>query len=141
MSKFETGEKSNLKNYSVNRRNMLLGGTTLAAASALGSAASVQKAQAQPVPSGERPNIIVIMGDDIGWSNIGVYNQGIMAGRTPNLDRMASEGMRFTDFDAMEDPFHRNYPPTLLNTVGPRNLVHCVATDVDDPTVDPRWGR
>ena len=43
--------------------------------------------------------------------------------------------------DAMEDPFHRNYPPTLLNTVGPRNLVHCVATDVDDPTVDPRWGR
>ena len=38
-----------------------------------------------------QPNIIFIMGDDIGWSNIGVYNQGIMAGRTPNLDRMASE--------------------------------------------------
>ena len=31
------------------------------------------------------PNILVIMGDDIGWSNIGVYNQGMMAGRTPNL--------------------------------------------------------
>ena len=43
-----------------------------------------------------RPNIIVVMGDDIGWSNIGVYNQGIMAGRTPNLDRLANEGMRFT---------------------------------------------
>jgi Sulfatase len=41
----------------------------------------------------------------------------------------------------MEDPFHRNYPPALLNRVGPRNLVHCVATDVDDPTVDPRWGK
>ena len=46
------------------------------------------------------PNIIVIMGDDIGWSNIGVYNQGIMAGRTPNLDRLADEGMRFTDYYA-----------------------------------------
>jgi arylsulfatase len=54
-------------------------------------------AQAQ---SQQRPNIIFIMGDDIGWSNIGVYNQGIMAGRTPNLDRMASEGMRFTDYYA-----------------------------------------
>ncbi len=38
------------------------------------------------------------MGDDIGWSNIGVYNQGMMAGRTPNLDSLANEGMRFTDF-------------------------------------------
>jgi arylsulfatase A-like enzyme len=60
----------------------------------------IEKAQAQPAPSGQQPNIIVIMGDDIGWSNIGVYNQGIMAGRTPNLDRMASEGMRFTDYYA-----------------------------------------
>jgi len=75
-------------------------GTTLAVASALGSATSIEKAQAQPAPSGQQPNIIVIMGDDIGWSNIGVYNQGIMAGRTPNLDRMASEGMRFTDYYA-----------------------------------------
>jgi len=48
----------------------------------------------------QKPNIIVIMADDIGWSNIGVYNQGIMAGRTPNLDRLATEGMRFTDYYA-----------------------------------------
>ncbi len=48
----------------------------------------------------EKPNIFVIMGDDIGWSNIGVYNQGIMAGRTPNLDRLAAEGMYFTDYYA-----------------------------------------
>ena len=48
----------------------------------------------------QRPNIIFIMGDDIGWSNIGVYNQGIMAGRTPNLDRLGNEGMRFTDYYA-----------------------------------------
>ena len=48
----------------------------------------------------KKPNIIFIMGDDVGWSNIGVYNQGIMAGRTPNLDKLASEGMRFTDYYA-----------------------------------------
>jgi arylsulfatase A-like enzyme len=48
----------------------------------------------------QRPNIIFIMGDDIGWANIGVYNQGIMAGRTPNLDQLASQGMRFTDYYA-----------------------------------------
>src|SRR5262249_59797859 len=48
----------------------------------------------------QRPNIVFIMGDDIGWSNIGVYNQGIMAGRTPNLDQLASEGMRVTHYYA-----------------------------------------
>ena len=48
----------------------------------------------------QKPNILVIMGDDVGWSNIGVYNQGIMSGRTPNLDRLANEGMRFTDYYA-----------------------------------------
>ena len=47
-----------------------------------------------------QPNIIFIMGDDIGWFNIGAYHQGIMAGRTPNLDRLAAEGMRFTDYYA-----------------------------------------
>ena len=191
----------------------------LAAAMTAGTSASAQQQD-------QRPNILVIMGDDIGWSNLGVYNQGIMAGRTPNLDRLASEGMRFTDYyaeasctagranfitgelpirtglttvgqagatigipaqaptiatalksmgyatgqfgknhlgdrneflptvhgfdefwgylyhlDAMEDPFHRNYPPALLNRVGPRNLLNTFATDVDDPTVDPRWGK
>jgi arylsulfatase A-like enzyme len=173
-----------------------------------------------------KPNIILIMGDDIGWSNIGVYNQGIMAGRTPNLDALASQGMRFTDYyaeasctagranfitgeiplrtglttvgqagsstgmpdqaptiatalkamgyatgqfgknhlgdlnkflptvhgfdeffgylyhlDAMEDHCHRNYPTALQATVGARNMVHSWATDVDDPTVQPRWGK
>jgi arylsulfatase len=48
----------------------------------------------------QRPNIIVIMGDDIGWFNIGAYHQGMMASRTPNLDRLAAEGMRFTDYYA-----------------------------------------
>ncbi|HEV7730695.1 MAG TPA: arylsulfatase [Candidatus Binatia bacterium] len=48
----------------------------------------------------DKPNIVFIMGDDIGWFNIGAYNQGIMATRTPNLDRIAAEGMRFTDYYA-----------------------------------------
>ena len=47
-----------------------------------------------------KPNIVVIMGDDIGWFNVGAYHQGIMSGRTPNLDKLASEGMRFTDYYA-----------------------------------------
>src|SRR5215472_3450488 len=214
--------ESNSTDHAVSRRNLLLAGTTLAAASAVGSAAAIKTAQAQQ----QRPNIVVIMADDIGWSNIGVYNQGIMAGRTPNLDRLASGGMRFTDYyaeasctagranfitgelpirtglttvgqagsslgipdeavtiatvlksrgyatgqfgknhlgdlnkflptvhgfdeffgylyhlDAMEDPCHPNYPPAARETVGPRNMVHSWATDVDDTTVQPRWGK
>src|SRR5215813_10915318 len=47
-----------------------------------------------------KPNIIMIMADDVGWFNIGAYHQGMMASRTPNLDRLAAEGMRFTDYYA-----------------------------------------
>ena len=43
--------------------------------------------------------------------------------------------------DAMEDPAHPNYPQNLLNVVGPRNMVHSWATDTDDPTEMPRWGK
>ncbi|MDB5593827.1 MAG: arylsulfatase [Hyphomicrobiales bacterium] len=173
-----------------------------------------------------KPNILVIMGDDIGMWNIGAYNRGMMAGRTPNLDQIAKEGMLFTDYyaeasctagranfitgqlpirtgmttvgqagasvglpaeavttatvlksmgyatgqfgknhlgdkneflptvhgfdeffgylyhlDAMEDPAHPNYPQNLLNVVGPRNMIHSWATDRDDPTEVPRWGK
>ena len=166
------------------------------------------------------------MGDDIGIWNIGAYHRGMMAGRTPNLDQLAAEGMIFTDYyaeasctagranfitgelpirtglttvgqagspigmpaaaptiatalksmgyatgqfgknhlgdlneflptvhgfdefygylyhlDAMEDPCHVNYPQQLKATVGPRNIVHSWATNVDDATVQPRWGK
>ena len=53
---------------------------------------------APAVAQQKQPNILFIMGDDIGWFNIGAYHQGIMSGKTPNLDRLASEGMRFTDY-------------------------------------------
>src|SRR6478609_8092126 len=175
-----------------------------------------------------RPNILVIMGDDVGWFNIGAYHQGIMSGKTPNLDRLASEGMRFTDYyaeasctagranfitgelpirtglttvgqagadvgipaeaatlasalkaqgyatgqfgknhlgdlnkylptvhgfdeffgylyhlDAMSDPYWFSFPvdEDYYNKYGPRSLVHCYATDTDDATEMPRWGR
>src|SRR5512134_1973114 len=46
------------------------------------------------------PNILVIMGDDVGWFNIGAYHRGMMAGKTPNLDKLAAEGMMFTAYYA-----------------------------------------
>jgi len=48
----------------------------------------------------EQPNIIVIMGDDIGMWNIGAYHRGLMAGTTPNIDQLAAEGAIFTDYYA-----------------------------------------
>jgi arylsulfatase A-like enzyme len=176
--------------------------------------------------SAKKPNIVFIMGDDVGWFNIGAYHRGMMAGKTPHLDRLAGQGMMFTDYyaeasctagranfitgqlpirtgmttvgqagsaiglpaqaptiatalkslgyatgqfgknhlgdlnqflptvhgfdeffgylyhlDAMEDPSHPNYPPELKDKVGPRNMVHSWASERDDPTEQPRWGK
>src|ERR1700744_4757284 len=85
------------------RRDLLLSGSSLVAAAALSAVGLTSPAQAQQpatAPAGQKPNIVVVMGDDIGWFNIGAYHQGIMAGRTPNLDKLAAEGMRFTDYYA-----------------------------------------
>jgi arylsulfatase len=86
----------------VNRRNILLGGTTLAAISAVGSGVPVQMAQAQQRPAspttGRPPNILVIWGDDIGMWNISHNNRGMMGYMTPNIDRIAREGLSFTDY-------------------------------------------
>jgi len=49
---------------------------------------------------GRQPNIIVIMGDDIGWKNVRAYHQGLMYSTTPNLDKVAAEGMWSTDYYA-----------------------------------------
>ena len=46
------------------------------------------------------PNILFIMGDDVGWFNTGAYHRGMMSGRTPNLDRLAAQGMMCTDYYA-----------------------------------------
>ena len=45
-----------------------------------------------------KPNILVIMGDDIGITNISKYSHGLMGFKTPNIDRIANEGMMFTDY-------------------------------------------
>jgi arylsulfatase len=76
------------------RKIKYYGLSLLIAGAALLSAVVPAQAQAK------RPNIVVIMGDDIGWFNIGAYHQGMMAGRTPHLDKLAKEGMRFTDYYA-----------------------------------------
>src|SRR5262245_1058426 len=98
-SKAVSGETSEpLKGASskgtLNRRNILLAGTAIAATSALASAVTTQSVRAQqtpPVASGRRPNILVIFGDDIGTWNVSAYCNGMM-GWTPNIDRVGKEG-------------------------------------------------
>jgi len=214
----------------LNRRNVLLGSTTLAAASALSSAAPIGTAQAQqPVAAnGRKPNILFIMGDDIGWFNISAYNLGVMGYRTPNIDRIGREGAIFTDWygqqsctagraafitgqspirtgltkvglpgapqglgpldpsiadvmktfgyatgqfgknhlgdrneylptvhgfdeffgnlyhlNAEEEPQNVDYPksPAFRTKYGPRGVLKTKASDKDDPTIDPAFGR
>src|SRR5439155_11142647 len=89
-----TNPKPNNKKPKMKRNLIHNGLSLLMATSALLSA--VAPAQAQD----KKPNIVFIMGDDIGMWNIGDYHCGMMAGRTPNLDRLAKEGMLFTDYYA-----------------------------------------
>src|SRR5215468_11972629 len=88
-------KKSSSGDQALSRRDLLLASTTLAAASAVGSG-TAKTAQAQQQSVGRRPNILVIFGDDIGMWNVGAYCNGMM-GRTPNIDRIAKEGILFTD--------------------------------------------
>ncbi|WP_414650688.1 arylsulfatase [Ensifer sp.] len=83
----------------VSRRDLLLSGTIFAAASLVASGASVSPAKAQQSTSssGKPPNILVIFGDDIGIPQVSAYTMGLMGYRTPNIDRIASEGAIFTD--------------------------------------------
>ena len=176
----------------------------------------------------KKPNILVIMGDDIGWFNPSCYNSGMMGYRTPNIDRIANEGARFTDWyaqqsctagraafitgqspirtgltkvglpgadiglnpkdpsvadfmknfgyatgqfgknhlgdlnkflptvhgfdeffgnlyhlNAEEEPENPDYPksPEFRKKFGPRGVMHTYATDTDDATVDPKFGK
>jgi arylsulfatase A-like enzyme len=54
---------------------------------------------AQP---GQKPNILFIMGDDIGWMQPSIYHRGLMVGETPNIDRIGNEGAMFVDYVAMQ---------------------------------------
>ena len=52
--------------------------------------------------AGKKPNVLVLWGDDIGWYNISHNNRGVMGYRTPNIDRVAREGIEFTDYYAQQ---------------------------------------
>jgi arylsulfatase len=213
------------------RRDLLLRGTSLVAASALASVASERPAQAQqqmPAPPARRPNILVIFGDDVGIANLSAYSNGLMGYETPNIDRIAREGIKFQHYygeqsctagraafltgqhgirtgltkvgfpgapmgmskldpsvggllknlgyatgqfgknhvgdrnetlptvngfdeffgnlyhlNAEEEPELPDYPkdPAYRAKFGPRGVLKCKATDRDDPTTDPRFGR
>ena len=72
-------------------RSVVLGLTMLAALAWLAGPAAAQQ---------QRPNIVIIWGDDIGQSNVSAYSHGLMGYKTPNIDRVAKEGMMFTDYYA-----------------------------------------
>ncbi|RWH78656.1 MAG: arylsulfatase [Mesorhizobium sp.] len=82
-----------------NRRDILLTGGSVLAISAVASGI-VTSAKAQA--GGAKPNILVIFGDDVGYWNLSAYNRGMMGYRTPNIDRIASEGAIFTDHYAQQ---------------------------------------
>ena len=77
-------------------RRVMLG--ALALSSFLAGGAATAQAQA----GGKKPNILVIFGDDIGYSNISAYNLGMMGYHTPNIDRVAQQGALFTDYYAQQ---------------------------------------
>jgi arylsulfatase A-like enzyme len=94
-----TGDKS------IDRRNLLLGTSTLVAAATLTSEALAQAQKAAPsaapaaaAPSGRKPNILVIFGDDVGVANISAYSGGLMGYETPAIDRIGREGVRFLHY-------------------------------------------
>jgi arylsulfatase len=73
----------------------------LAAAVPIALAASL--AGAAPAAAQEqKPNILFIMGDDIGWMQPSIYHRGLMVGETPNIDKIGQQGAMFTDYVAMQ---------------------------------------
>jgi arylsulfatase len=199
-----------------------------AIASGITLAASVNAPHALAQSPARKPNIVVIMADDVGIWNISAYHRGMMGGQTPNIDRIAKEGALFTDYysqqsctagrasfitgqhpfrvgllkvglpgaaqgmqdkdptiaellkpqgyataqigknhlgdrneflptvhgfdefygslyhlNAQEEPEDPDYPknPEFLKKFGPRGVIDARASDKDDPTVDPRFGK
>ena len=104
----ETGDRvsgDGLTQASASRRSLMkaaIAGAATGAAGAIGGS-RVANAQTASTPAGaqmgdrQRPNIVVIMPDDIGYWNTSAYNMGMMGYRTPNIDRIAQEGAIFTD--------------------------------------------
>jgi arylsulfatase A-like enzyme len=91
-------------NSILSRRNILLAGTSLAAATAINAVDRTQVAQAQQpqqqpqASSGRKPNILVIWGDDVGVANVSAYSNGLMGYETPGIDRIAREGLKLQHY-------------------------------------------
>ncbi|WP_083741966.1 sulfatase-like hydrolase/transferase [Bradyrhizobium mercantei] len=105
MSSEADDNKQTGKTQAIDRRNLLLGTSTLVAAAALTSDALAQAQKSAPAaspapsaPSGRKPNILVIWGDDIGVANISAYSNGLMGYETPSIDRIAREGIKFQHY-------------------------------------------
>jgi arylsulfatase len=99
----EEAKQPTRSNQPIDRRHLLLGTSSLVAAATLTSSALAQTQTAAPAPaapSGGKPNILVIFGDDVGQTNISAYSFGVVGYKTPNIDRIAKEGMMFTDYYA-----------------------------------------
>jgi len=89
-------------NWTVGYAENIFGKRALLAIVAVVCAMSLAAAPAQAQAAGGKPNILFIMGDDIGWMQVGVYHRGIGLGETPNIDRLAHEGAMFTTYYAMQ---------------------------------------
>lgn len=76
------------------RRTLLTTGLTTGATAATLSTGSAARAADRPAGAGRRPNVVVILADDLGYGALGAYGQRVV--RTPHLDRLAAEGLRFT---------------------------------------------
>jgi arylsulfatase A-like enzyme len=87
------------KQTNLNRRNILMAGGSLLAVSAISAAVSTS-AVAQA--GAKQPNILCIWGDDVGTQNISFNSRGLMGYKTPNIDRIAEEGVSFTDYYAQQ---------------------------------------
>jgi len=69
---------------------------------ALGVGAAAMSGAALAQTNSDKPNILFIMGDDIGWMQPSIYHRGLMVGETPNIDRIGREGAIFMDYVAMQ---------------------------------------
>ena len=225
-----------LLTMSLKRVSVVMAAAALLSFTSVASPVSAQEAEKAPDASTspkpeaktDKPNILVIWGDDIGQGNISAYTKGLMGYRTPNIDRIANEGMIFTDYygeqsctagrssfitgqsvfrtglskvglpgadlglraedptiatllkaqgyatgqfgknhlgdkneflptlhgfdeffgnlyhlNAEEEPENEDYPkdPAFREKFGPRGVLHTWATDEDDETIDPRFGK
>ena len=94
----EDKEDTSPSHTNLDRRKMLLGSSALIAAAALSADAVAQAQTPAPAIGSNPPNILVIWGDDIGTWNISHNSRGMMGYMTPNIDRIAREGVSFTDY-------------------------------------------